>query len=185
MSYDIRLKDPVTGETLKLPYKHTMVGGTFEADYDEKTRTFSPKPIDDAQLNITYNYSQYYYDCLDSDLGIRKIYGMTGLESILVLESAIESIKKKYQNENGGWINTERTSKKHFDPDGREIGLAEMLDALTHEKNLECTEKIVTETVNEGDTVDYWKSTAANALRPLYQLLTFAKTRPDGVWEGD
>ena len=32
MSYDIRLKDPVTDETLDLPVKHVMTGGTYPAD---------------------------------------------------------------------------------------------------------------------------------------------------------
>ena len=62
MSYDIRLKDHVTDETLDLPVKHVMTGGTYQADYDEQTRTFSPKPISEAWLNVTYNYGRYYYD---------------------------------------------------------------------------------------------------------------------------
>ena len=38
-----------------------------------------------------------------------------------------------------------------------------------------------------GDDVhdDYWTATEGNAKRPLIQLLTFAKMRPDGVWDGD
>jgi hypothetical protein len=39
--------------------------------------------------------------------------------------------------------------------------------------------------VNEGDTHDYWLPTAANALRPLYQLVALAKMRPDCIWDGD
>lgn len=35
------------------------------------------------------------------------------------------------------------------------------------------------------DVTDYWMNTAANALRPLYQLLAMAQLRPDGIWEGD
>lgn len=30
---------------------------------------------------------------------------------------------------------------------------------------------------------DYWKCTEGNAKRPLYQLLSMAKMRPDGIWE--
>ena len=41
MSYDIRLMDPVTEETIELPVKHVMIGGTYQADYDERTGTFS------------------------------------------------------------------------------------------------------------------------------------------------
>ena len=36
--------------------------------------------------------------------------------------------------------------------------------------------------VSEGDTGDYWKDTAANAIRPLYQLIALSQMRPDGVW---
>ena len=112
MSYDIRLKDPVTDETLDLPLKHVMTGGTYQADYDEQTRTFSPKPISEAWLNITYNYGHYYYEATDGDprfshdeisayyadgttgpvkteYGIRGIYGKTGAESIAMLEDMI------------------------------------------------------------------------------------------------
>ena len=37
----------------------------------------------------------------------------------------------------------------------------------------------------EGDTSNYWESTAANAIKPLYQLIALAKMRPDCVWDGD
>ena len=37
-----------------------------------------------------------------------------------------------------------------------------------------------------GDDVDnYWTPTEGNAKRALIQLLTLAKMRPDGVWNGD
>ena len=41
MSYDIYLRDPVTGETAEVP-GHLMVGGTFRADYHPETGTFTP-----------------------------------------------------------------------------------------------------------------------------------------------
>ena len=62
MSYDIWLKDRVTEERIQLPVKHLMTGGTYRADYDERTGTFSPAAISDAWLNITYNYGRYYYE---------------------------------------------------------------------------------------------------------------------------
>ena len=37
MSYDIYLKDPVTGEAANVP-GHLMIGGTYKADYHEKVR---------------------------------------------------------------------------------------------------------------------------------------------------
>ena len=39
--------------------------------------------------------------------------------------------------------------------------------------------------VSEGDTSDYWLDTAANAIKPLYQLIALAKMRPDCIWDGD
>lgn len=32
---------------------------------------------------------------------------------------------------------------------------------------------------------DYWEATEGNAKRALYNLLSFAQMRPDGIWEGD
>ena len=32
---------------------------------------------------------------------------------------------------------------------------------------------------------DYWKATEGNVKKSLYQLLSMAHMRPDGVWEGD
>lgn len=31
----------------------------------------------------------------------------------------------------------------------------------------------------------YWKPTAKNAIKPLYQLIAMAQMRPDGIWDGD
>ena len=39
--------------------------------------------------------------------------------------------------------------------------------------------------VSEGDTSDYWLDTAANAIKPLYQLIALAKMSPDCIWDGD
>lgn len=32
---------------------------------------------------------------------------------------------------------------------------------------------------------DYWEPLPGNAVRPLFQLITFATMRPDGIWDGD
>ena len=39
--------------------------------------------------------------------------------------------------------------------------------------------------VIEDDISDYWMNTAANAIKPLYQLLALAKMRLDCIWDGD
>lgn len=39
--------------------------------------------------------------------------------------------------------------------------------------------------LKDDATDNYWDPTEGNAKRPLIQLLTMAKMRPDGIWEGD
>ena len=98
MSYDISLTDPVTGETLELDVPHHMRGGTYAVGGTAK-----------AHLNVTWNYATHYYRVFppaplrpgvdpyhakDSGTvgGIRSIYGLTGAESIPVLQSAIDQL---------------------------------------------------------------------------------------------
>ena len=195
MSYDIRLNERATGETILLPIKHMMIGGTYRADYDEKTRSFSPAATRDACLNITYNYSRYYYEATEGDdrfygvedwndegyhnCGIRGIYGKTGLESIPMLKDLAARIESKYKRD-GEWITNRRKETIFRDADGKERHPVEL---LVHK--MDYTKEEVEIDVNEGDTSRYWDETAANAIKPLYQLLVFAELRPDGVWDGD
>lgn len=53
--------------------------------------------------------------------------------------------------------------------------LESMTEDISEEKK-ECKRQGVT---------GYWIPTRQNAIRPLYQLLSFAQMRPDGVWDGD
>lgn len=76
MSYDINLCDPVTHDVLELDDQHEMRGGTYAIG---GTR--------EAYLNVTYNYAPIFRRVL-GEKGIRTIYGMTGAESIPVLEAA-------------------------------------------------------------------------------------------------
>lgn len=45
---------------------------------------------DDAELNITYNYSWFYYQCLDKENGLRWLYGKSGKEAEPRLSAAVE-----------------------------------------------------------------------------------------------
>ena len=119
MSYDIRLKHPVTGKTLELDYSHDMRGGTFAMGGTKE-----------CWLNVTYNYSKHWEKAFGEGGHIRDIYGLFGHEAIPKLEAAI--------------------------------------------KNL-------------GDDVsdDYWEPTEGNVKAALIQLLTLAKLRPDGIFDGD
>ena len=84
MSYDIRLLDPVTKETIQFENPHFMRGGTY-AMYGTT----------EAWLNITYNYSRWYYkaEVFGRPSGICTIYGLTGAESIPVLRKAIAGLE--------------------------------------------------------------------------------------------
>ena len=195
MSYDIKLTERVSSETILLPVKHIMTGGTYQADYDKLTKTFTPAPIREAWLNITYNYSRYYYEATEGDerfyskadgsnekatnLGIRGIYGKTGLESISMLNDMASRIEAKYK-ENGKWITTHRKEIVYRDSHGHEIHPIE-----TCFQEIIYTKEEVEIDVYEGVNDDYWLPTAGNALKPLYQLLVFAELRPDGIWTGD
>lgn len=76
MSYDINLCDPVTHDVLELDEPHDMRGGNYCVGGNTE-----------CWLNITYNYAPIFRREL-GEKGIRTIYGMTGAESIPVLEAA-------------------------------------------------------------------------------------------------
>ncbi len=100
MSYDIRLCDPVTKETLEVDEPHSMAGGTYQVG---GTR--------ELWLNVTYNYGRFYRrdDVLGSE-GIRSIYGMTGAESIPVLQKAAAALGN--DTDPDYWEATEGNAKK-------------------------------------------------------------------------
>ncbi len=82
MSYDIELRDPVTGKVLQTDQKHHLRGGTYVAG-----------GTTDMTLNVTYNYSLVFCKVLDREKGIRFIYGMTGADSIPILQAAADKLK--------------------------------------------------------------------------------------------
>ena len=99
MSYDIELVDPVTREVLEFDAPHHMRGGTYQVG--RTTR---------AHLNVTYNYYRQFarvFDVLTEPRpkspewllkdggpvgGIRTVYGLTGAESLPVLDKAIAAL---------------------------------------------------------------------------------------------
>ena len=178
MSYDIYLEDPVTGKVAEVP-GHLMYGGTYQADYHPESGTFTPALNTEADLNITYNYGHDYYEIYE-EAGIRAIYGVSGFDSILMLEKMITFLNEKYKK-NGEWIRTKRKKTIYYDENGNEIeGIVALINKITPVRKEE-----VEFEVNEGDTSDYWMDTAANAIKPLYQLIALAKMRPDCIWDGD
>lgn len=116
MSYDISLTDPVTGETLELDAPHHMRGGTYAVGGSTR-----------AHLNVTWNYATHYYRIFkpaplrpgvdphyanESGTvgGIRSIYGLTGAESIPVLQNAIDQLGDDIHHDY--WEPTEGNAKR-------------------------------------------------------------------------
>lgn len=81
MSYDIDLVDPLTRKVLVLDVPHQMKGGTYRIGGEPE-----------AHLNVTYNYGEHFYRVM-GEKGIRALYGMTGAESIPVLDAAIAQLR--------------------------------------------------------------------------------------------
>lgn len=98
MSYDIYLVDPITKSTVEFESPHDIAGGTYQLG---GTR--------DAWLNVTYNYSKHFYRVI-GEKGIRTIYGKTGLESISILEDAIEQLNTDTTDDY--WEPTEGNARK-------------------------------------------------------------------------
>lgn len=97
MSYDLGLYDAITGDVLELDAPHQMKGGTYQVG---GCRT--------AEINITYNYAKHF-GRIGAE-GIRTLYGMTGAQSIPVLESAIASLGDDVDE--NYWNGTEGNAKR-------------------------------------------------------------------------
>ena len=100
MSYSVYLTDPVTGETINIGFIHHMAGGTY-----------NPNGTQELWLNITYNYARFYRrpDVLGEN-GIRSIYGLSGADSIPILQKAISALKNDADPDY--WKPTEGNAKR-------------------------------------------------------------------------
>jgi len=77
MSWDVCLRNPDTGALLEVsPHEE---GGTYQVG-----------GCPQADLNITYNYSQHYYRHLYKDEGLKGLHGLTAVSTVERLEAAIE-----------------------------------------------------------------------------------------------
>lgn len=133
----------------------------------------------------------------DEQGGIRSLNGITGAEAVRLLRQMILRITDKYKPDGKNWIETERDESYYIrrgnpgtkiDPwtvfkENRLLerdGLSEEQAEREIRRRYERVEKKIT--VSEGATGDYWQATAANAIKPLYQLIALSQMRPDGVW---
>jgi hypothetical protein len=100
MSYDISLLDPVTKKTIEVNSSHMVSGGTYQIGGTKE-----------LWLNVTYNYAKIFYrNDVFGENGIRSVYGMTGAESIPVLEKAISVLKDDVDHDY--WKCTEGNAKQ-------------------------------------------------------------------------
>jgi hypothetical protein len=98
MSYDIRLTDPVTEETLHADAPHQIAGGTLTVG-----------GTTELWLNITYNYGMIFRRVLGED-SIRALYGKTGAEALPMLEQAISQLGDDVSDDY--WEATEGNAKR-------------------------------------------------------------------------
>ena len=155
MSYDIYLNNPETGEASKVN-SFLMTGGTVPC------RSVNGQLIQaeqtDAWINITYNYAKYYYAVTEGDERFAHRRSVSG-----EVDYGIRGIYGKTGAES--------------------IPLLQLMIDRIHDRYIYCNGKLLDE--RETDTSDYWKPTAANAIRPLRQMISLAEQCPDSVWDGD
>lgn len=107
MSYDISLVDPLTRETLQLDAPHHMRGGTYAIG-----------GTCEAHLNVTYNYGVHFRKVFEPRSidptgpvnGIRTLYGLTGAQSLPLLDRAISMLGDDVDEDY--WKPTEGNAKR-------------------------------------------------------------------------
>lgn len=81
------------------------------------------------------------------------------------------------------WLNITYNYSQHYYRVFGENGIRSIY-GKTGAESLPLLEAAVAQLGDDKDE-DYWKATEGNAKAALYQLMAFAKMRPDGVWKGD
>lgn len=112
MGYSIELKNRTIGETAKMRHPQYVRTGSLWAVTDPVTGKLTPAEQTEADIDITCNYSHYYYEVADGDIrfaheevsayyadetqgpaeteyGIRGLYGSTSAEPIPMLMDVI------------------------------------------------------------------------------------------------
>lgn len=97
MSYDIYLRDK-DGNALEAKEAHNLAGGTYCLG-----------GTNDLWLNVTYNYAPHFYRLINSEKGIRWLYGQRAADTIPKLEEAISALAD--DRDNDYWKATEGNAK--------------------------------------------------------------------------
>lgn len=103
MSYDVSLEQD---------------GKPVKVDQHEEGGTYALGGIEEASLNITYNYSWFYYRYIDKKEGLRWLYGKKAKDCIGILELAVEELgTKQYEVQESGFNLMDKSTHhlKHVD----------------------------------------------------------------------
>ena len=159
-------------------------GGTVRAEI--VNGVLVPAKITECDLNITYNYSKYYYEHIDSELGIRWIYGKTGAEVKERLEKAILALGIE-RNTNPFWqINSDYTIGQLFNKKPLPISEEKHIEYIKVDNWDEHPDKQKLIDINYlKDGGSYWKPTPGNAGYALMRILTWIIQEPNGIFSGD
>lgn len=102
MSFDVSLNDD-QGNVLKLDGVHNLRGGVYNLNGSNE-----------CELNVTYNYSKYYYKCLSKEEGLRWLHGKKAKDTVKTLLHAVvrlNVVNLDYKKE-GYWDSTERNARE-------------------------------------------------------------------------
>jgi hypothetical protein len=166
VSYDIRLTEPDTGDTI-----------CFDEAHDHKGGTYAMGGTNEAWLNITYNYSPFYRQHVDNEQGIRWLYGKTGAEVLPRLRAAVAKLGTEQWTGTFLGLNWPTSHYEKWGPRLRGVDLEAPENAGLR------NEALAAGVVK--DCGGYWKPTPGNAGHALLGLIAFAEARPDGVFQGD
>lgn len=194
MGYSIELKHK-DGTTMTMGNSMFVKSNVVPVGYDENNGTFYEMPQTEASLGITYNYSKYYYEATEGDerfahyddgelvYGIRGLYGKTPKQSIEMLVDMVYRIKTNHQNKDKSWKIKECERVLFYDEKGNQLDIID-----TFRDDSKVIEKVEKYAISEGDTSNYWESTAANAVEPLYDMIKIALEfieEDECYWDGD
>lgn len=185
----------INGELIPAPTTEAYLNITY--NYAHYYYEAFPAPGDEAFIN-QHESDEKQFGLISDKGGIHSLNGMSGLKAIPVLNEMISRIESRYKKTDGSWQVSPREESYIIQKNTgsridnisfweirckyRNSGYSEDEINRLIDKNYEEKTEIVH--VDEGsDGGSYWVSTAANAIRPLYQLIALSQMRPDGIWK--
>jgi hypothetical protein len=77
----------------------------------EEGGTITIGGIDEASINVTYNYSPFYYETIDKDIGIRWLNDKKAKDTVDILRLAVKRLDENDTDEDY-WKATEGNARK-------------------------------------------------------------------------